>query len=107
MLDEFALTVDYTHGMLYQISLKNAEVKAIDLPTPNYPMSAVYDTKRHNIYWTDFQRYQILQSTIWGQNKSVVFNTGIYARSRWWSNSLSSPLYYHPPQYFFCIKQLE
>jgi hypothetical protein len=90
MLEEFALTVDYTHGMLYQISLKNAEVRAIDLPTPNYPMSAIYDTKRHDIYWTDFQRYQILQSTIWGQNKSVVFNTGGYESHRGGQNAIST-----------------
>ena len=77
MLEDFALTVDYTHGILYQISLQDAKVTAINLPPPNYPMSAVYDSKRHKVYWADFQRYQILQSTIWGKNKTVVFNTGL------------------------------
>lgn len=76
IMEDFALTVDYTHGILYQVSLNNAEVTAVDLPPPNYPMSAAYDAKRHRVYWTDFQRYQILESTIWGKNKTVVFNTG-------------------------------
>lgn len=76
IMEDFALTVDYTHGILYQVSLSNAEVSAVDLPPPNYPMSAAYDAKRHRVYWTDFQRYQILESTIWGKNKTVVFNTG-------------------------------
>lgn len=75
-MEDFALTVDYTHGILYQVSLNNAEVTAVDLPPPNYPMSAAYDAKRQRVYWTDFQRYQILESTIWGKNKTVVFNTG-------------------------------
>ncbi|XP_062608198.1 low-density lipoprotein receptor-related protein 4-like [Saccostrea cucullata] len=94
MLEEFAMTVDYTHGILYQISLQNADVKAIDIPAPNYPMCATYDTRRHKIYWTDFQRYQILQSTIWGQNKSVVFNTGSYIPGSIQVDSSTGNIYY-------------
>lgn len=94
IMEDFALTVDYTHGILYQVSLSNAEVTAVDLPPPNYPMSAAYDAKRHRVYWTDFQRYQILESTIWGKNKTVVFNTGSYIPGSIQVDSSTGNIYY-------------
>lgn len=67
---------------------------AVDLPPPNYPMSAAYDAKRHRVYWTDFQRYQILESTIWGKNKTVVFNTGSYIPGSIQVDSSTGNIYY-------------
>ena len=64
--DDFAMVVDFTHGLIYQVALTDNRVVAVDIPFPNYPRHAIYDQQHRYVYWTDFNANQIIRSTIEG-----------------------------------------
>lgn len=74
-----AVAVDFSHGMIYQISINNQPIKdisAVDIPQPADPLSAVYNPPDKNVYWADYMKDQILKTKLGSNETEIVYSPG-------------------------------
>lgn len=79
--NNFALLVDYTHDMIFQIPTGNTSVTednfiALDIPEVESPIGAVYDAKTGYIYWSELYNKQIKRIQLGGTNVTTVLKLG-------------------------------
>ncbi|KAJ8297740.1 hypothetical protein KUTeg_024271 [Tegillarca granosa] len=70
------LTTDYSHNKVYQISLDNKNVTALDLPDLNSATGIAYNSKTSMVVWSERNTRKIRQSLLTGENASLIYNFG-------------------------------
>lgn len=74
LLDDFFLVTDWTHNTIYQVSLVNNEIRAVDTETYGRPVGIEYNYVTRNLIWnSEFIAHQINIKT--GDYK-ILLNTG-------------------------------
>lgn len=76
-VDDFVLVSDYSSKKIYQISLKNADVAALNLTIVTNPLGLAWNSRSQHIFWSDGPRSQIHKARLDGSNYSIVANPGI------------------------------
>lgn len=74
--NDFLLTTDNTHNKIYQISLANKSVTALDLPNLNSPTGIAYNPKSSMVVWSEIMTGQIRQAFLTGENASIIYSLG-------------------------------
>ncbi|XP_060603980.1 low-density lipoprotein receptor-related protein 4-like isoform X2 [Ruditapes philippinarum] len=80
MTDNFLVVTDWTHNTIYQVSLVNDEVRAIDTDTFGNPIAIAYNFITRQLMWST--KELIHQLSLENHNYKVFFNTellGCYA----------------------------
>ncbi|XP_062572013.1 low-density lipoprotein receptor-related protein 6-like isoform X2 [Saccostrea cucullata] len=80
LVDNFAVAVDFNHGMIYQISLNDnpplKAVSALDIPQPADPLAAVY--YNNSVFWSDYMDDQILKTKLNSNITEIVYSPANY-----------------------------
>jgi hypothetical protein len=76
MTDNFLVVTDWTHNTIYQVSLVNDEVRAIDTDTFGSPIAVAYNYITRELMWST--NGLIHQLSLENHNYKVFFNTGKY-----------------------------
>ncbi|XP_062572883.1 low-density lipoprotein receptor-related protein 1B-like [Saccostrea cucullata] len=76
--DRFMIIADHTHGRLYQASLTDAKITALDFPEVTKPACVLYNRNTKLVYWVEIESRgsQIKQATIKGENTTVLMDSG-------------------------------
>ncbi|XP_011412220.3 low-density lipoprotein receptor-related protein 1B [Magallana gigas] len=76
--DRFMIIADHTHGRLYQASLLDARITALDFPEVSKPACVLYNRNTKMVYWVEIesQGSQIKQATIDGKNTKTLMEAG-------------------------------
>ncbi|KAJ8322201.1 hypothetical protein KUTeg_000672 [Tegillarca granosa] len=75
--NNFALLVDFTHDMIFQIptglpSVNESNFVALDIPEIKSPIGVVYDAKTGYIYWSELYNKQIKRVQLGGTNVTTI-----------------------------------
>ena len=73
--DSFAILPDVTHNKLYQVALSDGEIRALDIPHVDVPVSAIFDKATNKIYWTNALMSEIRASTLKSTTSEVIYTT--------------------------------
>lgn len=73
--DSFALIPDVTHDKIYQVSLSDGELRALDIPDVDVPVSVIYDKPTAQIYWTNALRTEIRASKLKSTTSNLIYDT--------------------------------
>lgn len=73
--DEFAIISDVTHDRLYQVGLSDAELRALDIPDVNVPVSVIYDKPTEKLYWSNAVRTEIRAAKLKATTSELIFDT--------------------------------
>lgn len=77
MKQNFVLTVDFTHAGIFQVSMADANVAAIDVNETIRPVNAVFHPLHHNLIYSDAMYREIRQLSMSGLESVTLTNTGI------------------------------
>ncbi|KAH3773328.1 low-density lipoprotein receptor-related protein 5-like [Dreissena polymorpha] len=78
LLDNFMYVSDWTHDKVYQISLINNAVNALDSSTVTDPTGVLYNSITKRIIWGDYTSKYIQSANANGTGYSVLNNVGTY-----------------------------
>ena len=73
--DSFAILPDVTHSKLFQVALSDGEIRALDIPDIDVPMSAIFDKPTDKIYWTNALTSEIRASTLKSTTSELIYTT--------------------------------
>lgn len=73
---EFVLTVDFTHAAIFQVSMTDAEVVAIDVNETMHPVNAIFHPLHRNLIYSDAMYREIRQLSLSGNSSVSLTNTG-------------------------------
>ncbi|CAG2231894.1 LRP4 [Mytilus edulis] len=73
--DSFALLPDVTHDKIYQVSLSNGELRALDIPDIDVPVSIIYDKPTKKLYWTNAIKTEIRSSPLKAAVSEILYDT--------------------------------
>ncbi|KAH3774761.1 hypothetical protein DPMN_176154, partial [Dreissena polymorpha] len=76
--DNFMYISDWTHNKLYQVSLINDAVNALDSSTVDAPTGVLYNSITNRIYWGDTTTNYIQSANVNGAGYSVLIDVGVY-----------------------------
>ncbi|KAK3604528.1 hypothetical protein CHS0354_000350 [Potamilus streckersoni] len=74
--NNFLLVSDWTHDMIYQLSLDTNDVQAIDINTIRDPTGVAYDHTRKTVVWGSSADQKIFSVGINGTDEMILFQTG-------------------------------
>ena len=69
---------DWTHDKVYQVSLINDAVNALDSSTIDAPTGVLYNSITNRIYWGDTTSNYIQSANVNGAGYSVLIDVGKY-----------------------------
>uniref|UniRef100_K1PJQ2 Low-density lipoprotein receptor-related protein 4 n=1 Tax=Magallana gigas TaxID=29159 RepID=K1PJQ2_MAGGI len=75
---EFVLTVDFTHAAIFQVSMTDAEVVAIDVNETMHPVNAIFHPLHRNLIYSDAMYREIRQLSLSGHSSVSLTNTGSF-----------------------------
>jgi hypothetical protein len=81
MTDNFLVVTELTHNTIYQVSLVNDEVRAIDTDTFGSPIAIAYNYITRELMWST--KELIHQLSFENHNYKVFFKTGKYQIEIW------------------------
>lgn len=73
---EFIIVTDFSHKRLLQISIQNGSI--VKLPINVKSPGMAVDKTAKKLYFTDIEEKTIQVSTLFGENTSTFYATGIY-----------------------------
>ncbi|KAH3773239.1 hypothetical protein DPMN_174597 [Dreissena polymorpha] len=76
--DNVMYVSDWTHDKVYQVSLINNAVNALDSSTVDSPTGVLYNSITNRIYWGDSTSKYIQSAHVNGTGYSVLFDVGAY-----------------------------
>ncbi|KAH3774740.1 hypothetical protein DPMN_176131 [Dreissena polymorpha] len=76
--DNFMYVSDWTHDKVYQVSLINDAVNALDSSTVDAPTGVLYNSITNRIYWGDTTSNYIQSANVNGAGYSVLIDVGAY-----------------------------
>ena len=69
----FAILPDVTHSKLFQVHLSDGEIRALDIPDIDVPVSAIFDKPTDKIYWTNALTSEIRASTLKSTTSELIY----------------------------------
>ena len=74
--DHFILVADWSHNKIYQISLVNDEVRAVDIQTAGNPNAVIYRPSDKRLIWADTKDKLVHSSYLNGSDHKITVNKG-------------------------------
>ncbi|XP_062572042.1 low-density lipoprotein receptor-related protein 4-like [Saccostrea cucullata] len=75
---DFVLTVDFTHATIFQVSMADANVVAIDVSETIRPVNAIFHPLDRNLIYSDAMYREIRQLSMSGRKSVTLTNTGLF-----------------------------
>lgn len=75
---DFVLTVDFTHAAIFQVSMTDADVVAIDVNETMHPVNAIFHPLHRYLIYSDAMYREIRQLSLSGHSSGTLTNTGSF-----------------------------
>ncbi|XP_061165321.1 low-density lipoprotein receptor-related protein 4-like [Saccostrea echinata] len=75
---DFVLTVDFTHATIFQVSMADANIVAIDVNETIRPVNAIFHPPNRNLIYSDAMYREIRQLSMSGRESVALTNTGLF-----------------------------
>ena len=67
---------DWSHNKIYQISMVNDDVRAVDIQTAGNPNAVIYRPSDKRLIWADTKDKQVHSSYLNGSDHKMIVNAG-------------------------------